>query len=317
MKATLATVAVCAMAMGFMAAAQSPGPKAIAPVTPIAPPRDMAYQGDIRLTVDATDVGRRIFRVHEIVTGVRADTVLLYPKWLPGTHAPEGPIDRLAGLTITGNGAPVAWTRDPVDVYAFRLHTNPGVTAVDISFEYLSPTNHDVGPLEMSPDILIVDWNELVLYPAGYFSRRIPVDVSLTLPQGWQFGSALEPDHSSGATTDFKRVMLNTLVDSPVYAGRYSARFDLDPGGQAPVHLDVFADRPELLAAKPEYVQAYRALVQQAYKLFGSHHYEHYDFLYSLSDHVVQMGLEHHQSSEDGSDPDAFTEWDRSASDRD
>ncbi|MGH6877951.1 MAG: M61 family metallopeptidase, partial [Rhizomicrobium sp.] len=159
--------------------------------------------------------------------------------------------------------------------------------------------------------------NNVVLYPAGYFSRQIPVEASLTLPSGWQFGTALESERASGATTAFRRVPLNTLIDSPVYAGRYTARFDLDPGGPAPVHLDLFADRPELLEAKPAYIQAYRRLVQQAYKLFGSHHYTHYDFLYSLSDQVEQNGLEHHQSSEDGSDPDAFTDWDHTASERD
>jgi predicted metalloprotease with PDZ domain len=317
MKAALVAVVACAATLGLAAAAQSPGPTAIARITPIAPPRDVAYPGVMQLAVDATDLGRRIVRVHETLSGVGPETVLLYPKWLPGTHAPEGPIDRLAGLIITANGVPVAWTRDPVDVYAFRVHAPAGVTSLDIDFEYLSPPESAVGPSEMSPNLLIVEWNNVVLYPAGYFSRRIPVEASLTLPAGWQFDSALEPDRSSGATTTFKRVTFNTLIDSPVYAGRYSARFDLDPGGPAPVHLDVFADRPELLAAKPEYIQAYRALVQQAYKVFGSHHYDHYDFLYSLSDQVEQNGLEHHQSSEDGSDPDSFTEWDHNASERD
>jgi predicted metalloprotease with PDZ domain len=317
MKAALVAVVVCTAMIGLATAAQSPGPTAIARITPIAPPRDIAYPGEIQLAVDATDLGRRIVRVHESLSGVGPETVLLYPKWLPGAHAPEGPIDRVAGLTISANGAPVAWTRDPVDVYAFRVHAPPGVSSLDIDFEYLSPPNSAVGPSEMSPNLLIVEWINVVLYPAGYFSRRIPVEASLTLPSGWQFGSALEADRSGGATTTFKRVMLNTLIDSPVYAGRYSARFDLDASGPAPVHLDVFADRPELLAAKPEYIQAYRALVQQAYKLFGSHHYAHYDFLYSLSDQVEQNGLEHHQSSEDGSDPDSFTDWDHNASDRD
>lgn len=317
MKAALA-VAVCTVAMSLVAnAADAPGPRAIARITPIAPPRDIAYPGDIHLAVDATDLGRHIVRVHETVSGVGPETVLLYPKWLPGTHAPEGPIDRLAGLTITANGTPVSWTRDPVDVYAFRVHPSAGIKSIDIDFEYLSAPNGSVGPLEMSPNLVILEWNNVVLYPAGYFSRRIPVEASLTLPSAWQFGSALEPERSSGATTTFKTVPLNTLVDSPVYAGRYSARFDLDPGAPVPVHLDVFADRPQLLEAKPAYIQAYRALVQQAYKLFGSHHYDHYDFLYSLSDQVEQNGLEHHQSSEDGADPDAFTEWDHNAVDRD
>ncbi len=317
MKVTLVAVTACAAAMSLAAAAQSPGPSAMAPITPIALPTDRAYPGEIHLDVNATDVGRHIVHVHETLTGVAPDTVLFFPKWLPGTHAPEGPIERLAGLTITANGGPVTWTRDPVDVYAFRVHPAPGVTTLDMHFDYLSPPNRDVGPAEMSPNVLIVEWNDVVLYPAGYYSRQIPVDVTLTLPASWQFGTALEPQQSSGASTTFKRVMLNTLVDSPLYAGLYTARYDLDPGGPAPVHLNLFADRPELLTPAPQHIQAYRTLVQQAYKLFGSHHYDHYDFLYSVSDQIEQQGLEHHQSSEDGSGADAFTEWDRNAYDRD
>jgi predicted metalloprotease with PDZ domain len=251
------------------------------------------------------------------VSGIGAETVLLYPKWLPGTHAPEGPIDRIAGLRITANGAQISWTRDPVDVYAFRVHTGPGIKSIDIDFEYLSPTSPKVGAMEISRDVLMIEWNELVLYPAGYFARQIPVQASLTLPPDWQFGSALESASASGARATFKRTSLETLIDSPVYAGRYAARLDLDPSGPVPVHLDLFADRPELLAVKPEQLEAHRALVQQAYKLFGSHHYAHYDFLYSLSDQIQQNGLEHHQSSENGSDPESFSEWDKTAHLRD
>ena len=320
MRSTVA-VAICCVASTFVSASASPGPNptSIAPTTAlaIAPPQDRAYPGEIRIAVDASDIDRRIVRVHETLTGIGPDTVLLYPKWLPGTHAPEGPVDRFAGLRISANGAPVAWKRDPLDVYAFRVHPPAGTKSIDIDFEYLSPTSSKVADMEISRDVLFVEWNSLILYPAGYFARQIPVQASLTLPIDWKFGSALEVQSASGAQTTFKRLSLETLIDSPVYAGRYASRLDLDPGGAVPVHLDLFADRQELLAVKAEQLQAYRNLVQQAYKLYGSHHYAHYDFLYSLSDQIHQQGLEHHQSSENGSEPDSFTEWDKNASDRD
>jgi predicted metalloprotease with PDZ domain len=316
MKQILISMAIyCAACFG--AAHASPGPSPIAPAAPIAAPKDRAYAGDIRLSVDASDLERRIVHVHETLSGVGADTVLLYPKWLPGTHAPEGTIDRLAGIRITANGAPVSWSRDPGDVFAFHVHPGSGVRSIDVDFDYLSPTSPKVGAIEISRDILLLEWNELVLYPAGYFARQIPVEASLTLPVDWKFASALETVSASGKETKFKRVSLETFIDSPVYAGRYSSRFDLDPNGAAPVHLNLFADRPELLAVKPEQLEAHRNLVQQAYKVFGSHHYSHYDFLYSLSDQIQQNGLEHHQSSEDGSDPEAFTEWNKTAFGRD
>ena len=166
--------------VGFLVAAASQaapvtaGPTAIAPITPIAPPKDRPYAGEIELKVDATDTGHRIVRVHETLNGVGPDTVLLYPKWLPGTHAPEGTIDRLSGIRISANGAPVTWKRDPADVFAFRLTLKPGTHAIDIDFDYLAPTSPKVGAVETSRDLLMIEWNELVLYPAGYFARQIP-----------------------------------------------------------------------------------------------------------------------------------------------
>ncbi len=317
MNPAILLAAICGALLVSSQASASPGPAVVALNTPIPPPKDRAYAGEIHLDVDATDLARRIVHVHEVLTGVTADTILLYPKWLPGAHAPSGPISRLAGLKITAGSAPVSWVRDPVDVFAFRLHPDAAARSVDIEFDYLSPTSTKVGPEEISRDLLLLEWNALVLYPAGFYARQIPVEANVKLPAGWQLGSALETASASGAQTNFKRTDLETLVDSPVYAGRYTARFDLDPGGIVPVHLNLFADRPEKLMVNPDQLQAHRLLVQQAYRLFGSHHFSHYDFLYSLSDQVENQGLEHHQSSEDGTDPDSFIKWDEHASDRD
>ncbi len=317
MNAIVARILGCGALLLASAVAASPGPTAAPPAEPIAAPRDRPYPGDIRLAVDATDIERRIIRVHETVSGVGAHAVLLYPKWLPGEHAPKGPIDRLAGLAITAKGARVPWTRDPVDVHAFHVDVPAGVTTLDVEFQYLSPTSANVGPQLLSRDVLAVEWDSLVLYPAGYFVRQIPVEASLSVPAGWQIGSALEPAAANGPQTVFRRVSLETLLDSPVFAGRYFTRLDLDPSGTVPVHADLFADRPDLLEVKPEQLERHRALVRQAYALFGSHHYQHYDFLFALSDQLPPMGLEHHQSSEDVDDPEYFSDWDKTAHSRD
>jgi predicted metalloprotease with PDZ domain len=313
----LLSMAFCVVCWVGGVAQASTGPTAIMPDTRIALPKDRPYPGELHLAVDASDLERKIVTVHEQVSGISGETVLLYPEWLPGHHSPSGPIDRIAGIRISANGTSIPWTRDPVNVYAFHVHAPAGVKSIDIEFQYLSPTSMKVGRPEMSRDVLLVEWNETVLYPAGYFTRQIPVAASLTLPADWKFGSALEVASTSGARTEFKTTPLETLVDSPLYAGRYSQRLDLDPNAAVAVNMDVFADRPELLVVKPEQLEIYRALVQQAYKLFGSHHYSHYDFLYSLSDQVEQNGLEHHQSSEDGANPEAFVEWNKYASGRD
>ena len=74
-----------------------PAPAAIG----ISPPEDTPYAGLIVLDVDATALGRRIFRVRETVPVARAGNLtLLYPKWLPGYHSPDAPIELFAGLII-------------------------------------------------------------------------------------------------------------------------------------------------------------------------------------------------------------------------
>jgi predicted metalloprotease with PDZ domain len=297
-------------------AEDAPRPAPSAP--PIEAPRDVPYPGTIRLAVDATDLPHGVFSVRESIPVAGPGPVtLLYPQWLPGNHSPTGPIDKLAGLKITANGSPVTWRRDPVDVYAFHIDAPAGASSLDVSFQFLSAVSTREGRVMMTPDMLSLEWNTVALYPAGYFSRQIMVEPSVTLPDGFSLGGALETASTAGSTTTFKPTAFNTLVDSPLIAGRNFRRIDLDPGAATRVSLDVVADRPELLAVTDAELAAHRALVQQAYRLYGSHHYDHYDFLLSVSDKLGGIGLEHHRSSEDGVVPKYFTDWDKTAPQRD
>jgi len=287
--------------------AQTPGDQ-------VPPPQDVPYPGTVALHVDASDTTQGIYRVRETIPVKPGALTLLYPQWIPGNHSPTGPVAMLAGLKLSADGKPLMWKRDKYNVYAFHLDVPQGVSQVDADFQYLSTRSSG---FEMTDRMLDLEWSRMALYPAGYFARGITFAPSVTLPPQWQFGSALETLSQSGSTTTFKPVPLNTLVDSPIYAGLYFKRVDLNPGGQAPVHLDIVADAPKYLEMTPEQLQVHRALVTQATTLFGSHHYDHYDFLFSLSDELAGNGTEHHQSSENGLDPDYFTAWSDSAPGRD
>ena len=306
-------------ALAFSCGAQSAQtpPQPAPPAPEIAPPVDTPYPGVIKVAVDATDLPHGIFTVHESVPVTPGPLTLLYPKWLPGTHSPSGAIDKLAGLVINADGKRIEWQRDPVDVFAFHVDVPAGTSSLDLDFQSLSAVSTKEGRVMMTPDMLSLQWIDLVLYPAGYFTRQIQVAPSVTLPEGFTPATALEVASTKGPVFEYKPTPFETLADSPMIAGRYFKSFDLDPGGPARVTLDVIADRPEELAAKPEQIEAHKALVQQAYKVFGSHHYDHYDFLFSLSDQMGGNGLEHHQSSEDGTTPKYFTEWDKTSAGRD
>jgi predicted metalloprotease with PDZ domain len=312
MKRSFLALTCVAMIMGCVGNAQTlPQPLPDAP--PIPTSRDVPYPGVIHLSVDATDLDRAIFAVHEIMPVAAAGPmILLYPKWLPGDHAPRLFTERLAGLTISAGSQKVAWRRDPVDMSAFHIVVPAGATALDISFQYLSPLSVRAWPRLMSPNLLDIWWPTVTLYPAGFFSRQITVEASVKLPEGFKPASALEIASSNGQVTTFKPTTLETLVDSSVVAGLYLKQFDLDPGAAAKVRLNLFTDRPEDLAVKPELIANYRAMVQQAHKLFASIHYDHYDFLLWLSDALPPIGLEHLQSSEDGASPSYFQDWDDS-----
>ena len=314
-----AAVVCLAGAAPFSAWAQaSPGPQPYPMPPRTEAPQDTPYPGLLTVFVDATDLDHHIFRVHETIPVDHAGPItLLYPQWLPGNHGPSGPMKNVGGIEFHANGRTLTWMRDPVDVFAFHLDAPAGATSIDVDFDFLSAVTGNEGRIVMTPEMLSLQWINLAMYPAGHFARRIEIEPSVRFPQGWTPFSALETTGTSAGVTHYKAVDFDTLADSPMIAGRYARQFDLDPGGPAPVHLDVIADRPELLEAKPDEIEKHRALVQQAYKLYGSHHYNHYDFLFSLSDRMGGSGLEHHRSSEDGTIPDYFTNWSKNPAARD
>jgi predicted metalloprotease with PDZ domain len=289
--------------------------------TPAPVPDDTPSPGTLALQVDATDLDRRIFRVRESVPVAPGPLTLLYPQWLPGNHSPNGVISALAGLQIRAGGRSVAWRRDPVDMHAFHLDVPAGVSALDLDFQFLSPVNSERGQVVMTPDMLDVSWSSMLLYPAGHLDARIVIQPTLKLPEGWGFGTALETAAQRGAVVEFKPVSVETLIDSPVFAGRQMTRVDLDPqataSGRAPVYLSMMADTAGELVVKPEQLAAHRALVTQADRLFGARHFARYEFLLAISDSFGGVGLEHHQSSENGVQTGYFSEWDKAGDEHD
>nr|WP_250627670.1 hypothetical protein [Pinirhizobacter soli] len=277
----------------------------------VAPPQDTAFNGTIKVVVDATDLDRRIFRVKETIPAQPGPMTVLFPEWLPGHHSPSGPIDQFAGLVVKANGQKVEWTRDVYNVYAFHFDVPAGASSVELEFQQLTPQSTRQGRVQMTPEIVNVQWNGVTLYPAGYYANRINVDASVKLPTGWQFGSALEVASKDGDTVNFKTINYDDLVDSPIFAGKYFKRVDLDPNGRSPVHLNIVADDPQSLEIKPEQLEIHRNIVKQMDRLYGARHFDHYDYLLALTEKLGGIGLEHHRSSENSGSPGYFTEWEK------
>jgi predicted metalloprotease with PDZ domain len=288
-------------------------PEAIAKVDTIPAARDIPYPGTIQLTVDASDVTRGIFKIrqHVPVPGP-GDFVLLYPKWLPGHHSPSGQINKVTGFKASANGRELHWVRDTLDVYAFHVNVPAGVNAIDVEFQYVSPTDNNQGRIVATPDMASIQWIANSMYPAGYYVRNIPVQPSVIVPTGWKVGTALRPTSQTATRIDYPVTSYEILMDSPLIAGAHYRRIELSPD----VAIDVIADTPEELAATPEQIAAHKRLVEQSVKLFGAQHYDHYDFLLTISDYLGGSGLEHHRSSEDGVKRGYFTDWENKLRDR-
>ncbi|CAD7338476.1 M61 family metallopeptidase [Sphingomonadales bacterium 56] len=277
------------------------------PVNDAAPaPRDVPYPGGtIRLEVDATDTTQRIFRVKEhIPVATSGPMTLLVPEWLPGNHAPRGQIEKISGLTFTADGKPVTWKRDPLNVYAFIIDVPQGTREVTASFQFLSATQPNQGRVVVTPKMLNIQWESVSLYPAGYYTRQIPIQATVTYPDGWQAATALR-GQKTGSTVTYETIDYEALQDSPVFAGRYFKPVDLGHN----VTLNIVADEADELEAKPDQIAKHKKLVDEAGALFGTYHFDHYDFLFAITDEMGGIGLEHHRSSENQVEPGYFKKW--------
>ncbi len=293
--------------------AQNSAPQPVPIVSKIPDPVDRPLTAPMTLDVDATDITRAIFRVKQTIpVDPGTQLILLYPEWLPGKHGPRGALAELTGLKITSGGELLKWTRDPVEVYAFHVNISAATRSVTAEFQFLAPLKDTEGRINVTPDMMNVQWEQVALYPAGHFTRAIKVKPSITLPKGWTGVAALDGGVVTGNRIDYAMTDFETLVDSPMFAGRHYRKWDL--GNR--VTLNVFADEAKSLAAKPEHIAAHKALVDEAVILFGSKHFDRYEFLLALSDNLGGIGLEHHRSSENSGDPDYFTQWNDHGSER-
>ncbi|HKW13633.1 MAG TPA: M61 family peptidase [Candidatus Krumholzibacteria bacterium] len=253
----------------------------------------------IRLELDASDAGRSLFHGRLHIPVQSGAVTLVYPKWIPGEHGPTGPITDFGGLVVSGGGKTLAWKRDGADMYAFHIDVPQGVSALDVSFDQFGATSKEgfSSASSSTPNLAIIAWNQFLLYPEGANSDDVAFAASITLPDGWQCATALTTKTHSGSRHDFEPVSLTMLVDSPVLMGRYFRVVPLDNSAR-PVEWDIAADSPEALAVAPASEAAMKGLVREADALYGARHYNHYNFLFTLSDHVAHFGLEHHQCND-------------------
>jgi len=177
-----------------------------------------ASSGLIELDVDASEVARRIVHAQLVIPAKPGPMILVYPKWIPGEHGPTGPITDLAGLNVTAGGREIAWHRDETDMYAISCQVPAGAASVEVSLDFLSAPPAAKGftsAASATAQLAIINWNQLLIYPKGEKAGEILFRVSLSLPEGWRFGTALPVESVSDGKVRFAAVSLETLIDSP------------------------------------------------------------------------------------------------------
>ena len=257
--------------------------------------------GPITISVDATHAPQRILHAKLEIPVRPGPLTLYYPKWMPADHSPDGPIPNVAGLKFSAGGKEIAWVQDDVDMYAFNLDVPAGVNSIQASLDFLisAPGPTIDFAASGSAKLFILMWNQVILYPKGWRATELTFQPSLTVPAGWKFNTSLPIAGQSADTITFSPVPLDLLVDSPVQSGEFVRVYRLNPGEKPPHEVDVVSDDPWALDIPPALVDNYKRLVAEASALYQSHHYRDYHFLLTLSDNVLPLGQEHHESSDD------------------
>lgn len=280
------------------------GPVYAEPLPAVARPVDHPFDGVIELHVDATDIQRGIFNVHQQIPVVNGGAMtLLYPRWEAASHGPSLTVTDIAGLTVEAGGRRIAWRRDSYEPHAFHLEVPPGLRAINVRFQMVA------GGDLLTPNVVSVPWQRLILYPAGWYARNIPVAATLTLPEGLRPFTSLDVERSDGPTILFEEANLETLLDSPVLAGRYTAQARLTPPGPGAVSLNIVAQRSDDLVVPAERIAELRRLIGQMRAVFGPTPFARYDILARLGDDGSSGGTEHRASSENELASSLFQDW--------
>jgi predicted metalloprotease with PDZ domain len=264
----------------------------------------------ITITVDASEIGNQRIEARLVIPVKPGPLTLLYPKWLPGTHGPGGPIGRLGGLKLSAGGKPVSWQRDPLEMFAFHCEVPAGAPVLEVELAYALTSAQD--SLEVSVGVVasrrlaIINWNALLVYPKGRRADEIIYAARLLLPAGWKYGCRLEAVRKSPEEVEFKPVTLSRLIDCPVIAGEHFRTISLT-NAPTPHQIDLACEDAKSLDLTPELIDHMKRLVAESGALFGARHYTDFHFLLGLSDKLPAFGLEHHECSVNTASPKALT----------
>ncbi len=211
----------------------------------------------ITVDVDARDIGKRIVHAKVVIPASPGPLSLSYPKWLPGNHAPTGPLNGVVNLRLTSGGVQLPWRRDAVEMFTLHVDVPAGASAVEASFDYVEDA---AGSTTFTENTAVLLPNTVVLVPGGARTDDLRARARVTLPAGWGYGSGMLAVKRSGDVVEFEELSLTMLVDSPIAMGRYHRRIAL--GDKHSIFL--VADSAGALEVPADTITQWKQLVAEA-----------------------------------------------------
>jgi predicted metalloprotease with PDZ domain len=261
----------------------------------------VAQKAPIQIHADLTDGARKFYHA-EIDLPVKAGPLgLVTPEWIPGHHEPGGSVNNITGVTFTANGKTLPWRRDDVDLYEYHVVIPTGMTTLHVHLDCIVGA---ASRWHATNSLAVLEWENLMMYPAHTPVRQIPIQATVTVPKGWGIGtslkpiSAYDPQHPAGGTVRYAETTVEMLQDSPVLTGKYFHEYALAPDTPAKQFIDVAGDDSGDETLRPVVIEHLSKLVHEASAMYSSRHYDSYHFLLTLSKSTGYGGLEHHESSD-------------------
>ncbi len=253
----------------------------------------------LRLTVDLRRAPQGIIHSHIEIPVASGEVELAYPQWIQGTHAPEGRIGNVAGLVIKGGGRPLIWTRNPTDLYRFAVKVPPGVSSIEVDFDYLDVPSDGSGRREdTAANLAVLSWDKVLLYPVWGQPMTRAVSAALQLPTGWRVATALTVATETPGLIRFATTTVDRLTDSPVSSGEHLRIYPIATIDGVPYRLNVVANADAETVVPSAFVAKFARLVEEAHRLMPPPPFKSYDFIVTLSSAIRNNGLEHLSSTE-------------------
>jgi predicted metalloprotease with PDZ domain len=268
-------------------------------------------QTPISIKIDARDLPRKLLTASLVIpiedSPKQQEIALWYPKWVPGSHGPGGPIANVAGLSFHDQkDQPLAWSRSPGEVYRVVVKAAAHTTEIRVDIRYIAnqPTTNSFGHDTFSSLMVgIISPNTVLLYPEGVSVDEALITTTLLLPKDWQAATAINQKNydAERATYEYEATSLRNFVDSPIMCGRHYQKFDFDFSKEktkiSPHVLHVFSEQPTAVYLDSSVFDALQRMIVQTAKMTGSQPFDHFDILLAATDSLPANGLEHSRST--------------------